>query len=835
MNRTVCILLALSAYASAATPQVDLDLPPGFVAEIVYEVPNKEQGSWIAMAVDNKGRLVTSAQSGSLYRLTLNQNAAPIVEEIALPIGRAMGLLYHRDVLYVMVNGKAASGPGLYAVTDTDGDDVFDSVELLRAIEPGAGPGAGHGNHAIVPSPDGESLYLICGNMAGIPKGDFDGSRVPRHWDEDLLLPRIPDSRGHAAKTMAPGGWVARTDLKGEHWELVCCGFRNIYDAAFNRQGDLFTFDADMEFDIGTPWYRPTRICHVVSGGEYGWRSGSGKWPTWYFDSLPPVHDVGPGSPTGMVFGYQTSFPAPWNNRLFLCDWSYGRIFAADVVRNGASYRAHHRIFASTAPLPVVDLVANPHDGAMYFVTGGRGVQSHVYRIRYVPELAQPDDGNESIPVPAEGSATLHELRATLESMHQPGTPDFVDAIWPNLRHADRNIRFAARIALEHQPVKSWSQRALSEQDPASAIPALLALIRVNSASSTVAWSAIESAVDRFTYSRLSSGQQLELLRVIGVLLARSDLTADKAIPKLRGQLLEAYSDAAADVNTIDARHVRELSQLATYLSPARSLPDSLRLLAELPSEVDQFHVAATIRNVREGWTDAGRVSYYQWLSSARGMTGGRSNGVVVKQIKDDADQALSDKDRKLLAELLIQFEAPLEQAPTETRPVVGKWKLTDLISAKNVPWDTFSGTQTTERRGRELFAAATCVRCHRVRGRGGVVGPDLSSLSRRFSPHDALEAILHPEKSVPSDYRSVTVVTVEGKAVTGQVVNLSAKSVGLRTDALNPSKLTQVPQADIEEIVPSTTSLMPAGLLNTLTVDEVHELLSWLSTTKGQ
>ena len=57
--------------------------------------------------------------------------------------------------------------------------------------------------------------------------------------DEDQLVPRMSDSRGHAANIMAPGGWIAKTDLDGRHWELICIGFRNVYDAAFNREGDL--------------------------------------------------------------------------------------------------------------------------------------------------------------------------------------------------------------------------------------------------------------------------------------------------------------------------------------------------------------------------------------------------------------------------------------------------------------------------------------------------------------------------------------------------------------------------------------------------------------------
>ncbi len=55
----------------------------------------------------------------------------------------------------------------------------------------------------------------------------------------------------------APGGYVCRVDPDGKNWELVSMGYRNAYDLAFNRSGDLFTFDSDMEWDMNTPWYRP--------------------------------------------------------------------------------------------------------------------------------------------------------------------------------------------------------------------------------------------------------------------------------------------------------------------------------------------------------------------------------------------------------------------------------------------------------------------------------------------------------------------------------------------------------------------------------------------------
>jgi len=90
-----------------------------------------------------------------------------------------------------------------------------------------------------------------------------------------------------------------------------------------NRDGELITYDADMEYDFNTSWYRPTRICHVVSGAEYGWRNGAGKRPEFYPDNLPPIINIGPGSPTGMTFGYGAKFPAKYQEALFGLDWSW--------------------------------------------------------------------------------------------------------------------------------------------------------------------------------------------------------------------------------------------------------------------------------------------------------------------------------------------------------------------------------------------------------------------------------------------------------------------------------------------------------------------------------
>ena len=167
-----------------------------------------------------------------------------------------------------------------------------------------------------------------------------------------------------------------------------------------------------MEYDFNVPWYRPTRICQVTSGAEFGWRNGAGKRPTFYADSLPPVLDIGPGSPTGVTFGYGAKFPAKYQNALYALDWSWGKLYAIhlELDPNSSSYTATKEEFVTGAPLPITDAIIHPNDGAMYFTIGGRRVQSGLYRVTYVGD--ESTELVEADPMTTDGL----ELRRSLTS-----------------------------------------------------------------------------------------------------------------------------------------------------------------------------------------------------------------------------------------------------------------------------------------------------------------------------------------------------------------------------------------------------------------------------------
>ena len=284
----------------------------------------------------------------------------------------------------VYVTGEGPQGNGLYCLSDQDRDGTLEAVRLLFNFEGEMGEQTAHG---LVLGPDGW-IYVVLGVYTS-PLKDYDPASPHRgYYEGDLVGPRYEDPGGHAVGRKAPGGMIIRTDLNGEVVQLVAGGLRNVYDLAFSPEGELFIHDSDMESDIGTTWYRPTRLCHVLPGGEYGWRSGWANWPEYYVDLLPSIADTGRSSPTGAVFYNHVMFPEQYRNALFLGDWSEGRILVAHLKPNGASYTASVETFLSGQPLNVTDLDVGP-DGWLYFVTGGRGTGGGLYRVTWtghVPE-----------------------------------------------------------------------------------------------------------------------------------------------------------------------------------------------------------------------------------------------------------------------------------------------------------------------------------------------------------------------------------------------------------------------------------------------------------------
>ena len=113
-----------------------------------------------------------------------------------------------------------------------------------------------------------------------------------------------------------------------------------------------------------------------------------------------------------------------------------------------------------------------------------------------------------------------------------------------------------------------------------------------------------------------------------------------------------------------------------------------------------------------------------------------------------------------------------------------------------------------------------------RGRGRGR---PDLSAAGGKFSAYDLLEAIIDPGKEISDQYGATNFKMKDGSVISGRIMNLSEDRYQVNTDMMNPSSNTLVDVNDLASIEPSRISMMPAGLINTMSKDDVFDLLAYL------
>jgi putative heme-binding domain-containing protein len=809
-----------------ATPIDRIKATEGFKVELLYSVPGDSHGSWVNLCTDNKGRLLVSDQFGGLYRITPPPSGKTLsstdVQPVPADIRAVNGMVWAFDALYVGVNDYEKKVPsGLYRVTDSDGDDQLDKVEMLREME----AKGDHGVHAVVPSPDGESLFLITGNNT-TPTDLAETSQVRQVWGEDHLLPSMPDGRGHNRGRLAPGGIIYKVDPEGKTFEAYASGFRNIFDAAFNHDGELFTYDADMEYDFNTPWYRPTRICQVVSGAEYGWRNGAGKRPTFYADNLPPVLDIGPGSPTGMTFGYGAKFPAKYQNALYALDWSWGKLYAVHLKPDGSTYTATKEEFVTGAPLPITDAIIHPGDGAMYFTIGGRKVQSGLYRVTYVG-----DESTEKAPVIVQKNGAS-QIRRELEEFHGQQNPDAIKVAWPHLSNDDRFIRFAARTAIEHQPVETWSERALTETDSKKQVEALLALARVSGVCpqhqtdstpsiDTAMRDKLLTAVLAIDLSTLDATSQLTLQRTLQIILSRFERPDEATVQKLTAAIDPLFPTESSDLNWL-------LCETLAWLQSPTLAAKAMALIKSAPTQEEQVQYARSIRMLKSGWTDELQTAYFEWFLKAANYRGGASFEKFIQFIRDDAVASLSESQKKSLKEVLAK--KPEKKSALETLGAIfngrsdTKWTLDELSLAAQTNLNNRNFAN-----GRKMFAAAGCYACHRFQNQGGMTGPDLTTAGRRYSAHDLLDQVINPSKVINDQFSAISVLTEEGLVHTGVVVNLKGDRITLNTDLTDPNKRVDIDRKTIEELIVSKTSPMPVGLFNRMTKDEILDLTAYL------
>ena len=757
---------------SVAPAPRDFEMANGLICERIYSAQVGD-GSWASMTFGDNGVLYVSPERGRILRFDWNgamasQNHTASVFElqqvmpqtIDLSIGSAQGMEWAHDSLYVNVAGKADGGGGLHRLRDSDGDGRLDFKTLLARY----GPPSEHGAHGIRVGPDG-MLYLIHGNYTEAPLGAYFNPLTQErnafeNWQEDVLLPRIWDPRGHAHNIMAPAAVLWRTNADGTQWERIAGGMRNPYDIAISQHGEIFTYDADMEWDLGTPWYRPPRVLHLTPGAEFGWRSGSAKWMADYPDAVPALTNTDLSSPTGIELLEGSRFPLQYQSTLLLGDWAWGRILSLDLQAEGASYRGALHSFIEGRGLTVTDLEIGP-DGWLWFITGGRGTQSGLYRVRH----AEPSSLTGG-PTRAVAQPPLLEYRRKLEDW-QPSAEttatDLPSELLFGLHHADTRIQTTARLALERAFTTSsklqWKNlKPLIRRSNASTLQAAIAWLRTRPAEAVPSLSQLYAQKDGMIALRAQPShlQRMILRSMMLIRLRGKDQFADNEELQANWQTIRGYLSPQFPLDDPTAN--RMLAELLVHLQ-APDLPS--RFLDQIdahPDQQNQLFYATLLRLVERGWTPELRLSYFYWLHDASQFQGGASLQGFLNAISSDAQQRMTSEEWLAMQPELErhrdqQLEAAAASANTaKARSFHREWTTNDALAAVETQMPEADAS-----RGADVFRQALCIQCRRFDQQGGYLGPDLTASGRRFLTRDLLQAVIEPEWIKSDQYANIS------------------------------------------------------------------------------
>jgi len=134
--------------------------------------------------------------------------------------------------------------------------------------------------------------------------------------------------------------------------------------------------------------------------------------------------------------------------------------------------------------------------------------------------------------------------------------------------------------------------------------------------------------------------------------------------------------------------------------------------------------------------------------------------------------------------------------------------------------------------RGKTVFEnqKTKCASCHQVHGKGGKIGPDLSNIGANRQGRDLLESIVLPSASLVRQYEAFSIVTTEGRVFTGLIARETEDAIYVQQQTGDP---VMVPRNEIDELVPSTVSIMPNDLDKALSRQDLADLIAYLKTLK--
>ncbi|WP_395737142.1 PVC-type heme-binding CxxCH protein [Prosthecobacter sp.] len=821
--KLLSLLLLLPAAAALGAPRVAPTKSPEVPAEVPPQIETLQPGVKLTLLAEHPDLVTPTGiavdKNGNIYSISCHTHFRP--EDYQGP--------EHDEVLVFDANGKnrrvfynktdatmhVEIGPDgwvylaerdrVLRVKDSNGDGVGDVEENLATLDSVADY-PHNGLSGMAWHPDGGLVFSL-------------GENFGKDWTLTARDGSKVSGRGE--------GGVFRCTADGGQMRRIARGFWNPFGLMVRKDGEIFAAEND-------PGSRPPcRLLYVVEGADYGFQWVYGSAPVHPFvawngelrGTLGMVHPSGEGPCAIVELGGGVLIPS----------WSDHSVDYFPLTRQGAGYSSERIPLIKGSDFFRPTCMAAGPDGAFYF--NDWVFSSYPIHKRGRLWKLEIDRASAAWVKPAADPLNA-EARLANDLRTGKAKPE-VKKLFELARGKDAYLADAALTALARE---TWSVEALKKMPAEDRVYALVALRRV------------DLNEGKWVEAFLNDGDpeiRFECLRWIADAVLTKftpQVEALLADPALDYHLFEAVlatwntlrGDPGAGVTNpevlveriINPKTPARIKGYALRLAPAAHKQITVPLLRELFAAGDEVLSQEVVRTLAARNADDARAVLAEIAGDESQKTGVRADAIEGLASTSKAEE------QALLVKLAGGKDAILRDEARRSLRYTDKDSSFQMSTSRPVfentdAWlkmlDALPGKPDVEA-GRRIFfhsKVGLCASCHRHSGRGNVVGPDLSLVSKQGDRAAILRSILEPSREVAPQYYPSQVKLKDGSEFTG--IMLRSSNTEVFRDLTGKER--SFPQTDIVKRTELRTSLMPQGLAVSLTDEELRDLLAFLTS----
>ncbi|WP_192348487.1 HEAT repeat domain-containing protein [Algoriphagus sp. Y33] len=808
----------------------------------------------VFVGVDMMGSLGKEPGKGAIVRLVDSNNDGELDSHTEfVKVDNPRGIIAVRDQVFVLHTQFSeatgvAEGMNLVVYEDKDNDGVADGpskvlIEGISSPESIRSRGTDHSTNGIRMGIDGW-IYIAVGDFGFHNATDRDGKKM----------------------TMLGGG-IVRVRPDGTEMEEYIHGTRNIYDVAIDPFMNIYTRGNTND---GGGWN--IRFIHYTQSGEYGYPN---FFQNFTEEIIPALADLGGGSGTGSYFMDDDRWPAKYNHVPMMADWGRSQLYIHRVTMDGPGFTQQDEEFIKLSQITDIDVDASGRmflaawDGAGYFGSEEKG-----YVVRVVPK------GWEYEAFPDLTTATVDQLTALLKAANSVSRfhaqrellarfPDEAGAAALAVA-TDRTLPLEVRVAgiytyaqatcesgngelvklSQEEKVREFALRALADRKTClQGVPLDPFTEGVTDPNDRVKSAAIVAL------GRIGNPQAAaELLRVkVPASFKQQDkgtegphATPNSAIilPHIAVKALVELDAVDAAVNAIGTENSKIALWALRYMHDPKAVDGLIKAYGKTDDMELKTEILGTLSRLYK--KEAPYDGSWWWGTRPdthgpyyKGITWGSSD--KIKGFLLGERNAFDATKRQFFADLNERNRMEIEEFGLEESTLVIQETEIDLEEIKNKKGqvgassieDVMIAVQDLEGdpvKGKALFTSQGCIACHSIEKGQPLKGPYMGQIGSIMNRSQITESILKPNASISQGFASVLIDTDDDKSYMGFVTAETADEVVLQDITGTATKLDK---STIKTRKVMETSMMPPGLVNSLSFEELASLITYLQQQK--